>query len=129
MRLLEYIAMLEFWFNPQTPLFKKLMILMIAIIVAIVMYINFPMPITLIYLFLSVGIIFLICRWCKLNITRNNPRQLLYRVFIWIPLALLCAIIFMKAQQNLLTWGIEGIAFMVISICICSPQTILKKCK
>ena len=116
--------MLEFWFNPTLSKTQKLLFLTITIIIAIGLYWVSPMPIALIGLFLGVGIVFLICRFCKINITQNNPRHLLYRVFTWIPLALLCAIFFLKAPDHLLDWGIQGIAFMVMSICVCSAHKI-----
>lgn len=119
--------MLEFWFDPHTSLVQKLCILIFAVIVAVSLYLYFPMPNTLILFFIGAGIVFLICRLCKIYLVKNNPRLILYRVFTWIPLAFLCAIIFVKAFENLLTWGIQGIAIMVISICLFSPQVLFKK--
>lgn len=114
--------MLEFWFNQTIPIFKRLVILLVAILIAIGTYFFAPMPPALMGLFMMVGVIFIICRLCKKYLTNNDPRKLLYRLFTWIPLALLCAVIFMKALDHLLEWGIQGIAIMVITICICSPQ-------
>lgn len=114
--------MLEFWFNPTLSRTQKLLFLAVTILIAIGLYWFSPMPIGLVGLFLGIGVVFLICRFCKINITQNNPRHLLYRVFTWIPLALLCAIFFLKAPDHLLDWGIQGLAFMVISICVCSPH-------
>ena len=119
--------MLEFWFNPDISFARKLWILIIAIAVAVGLYLKAPMPMTLMGLFGLTGLIFIICRFCKLYLTDNDPRKLLYRVFTWIPLALLCAIIFMKAINHLLEWGVQGIAIMVITICILSPQVFFKK--
>lgn len=112
--------MLEFWFNRNNSKLHKLLFLVIAIFIAITLHYLFPMPINLTLLFIGAGVIFLICRFCKIHITKNNPKELLYRVFTWIPLAFLCAIIFTHATQNILDWGIQGIVQMIITICILS---------
>ncbi|MBF7688881.1 hypothetical protein [Acinetobacter rathckeae] len=119
--------MLEFWFDPHTSIAQKLSILILAIIIAVALYLYAPMPTALILFFLGAGVIFLICRLCKIYLVKNDPRLWLYRVFTWIPLAFLCAIIFVKAFDHLLTWGVQGIAIMVVSICVFSPHVLLKK--
>ncbi|MCF9033454.1 hypothetical protein [Acinetobacter nectaris] len=119
--------MLEFWFNHTIPTHRKLFFLTTAIILAYIFYQFSPMPYPLIALFIGAGIIFLICRFCKTYITSNNPKNLLYRVFTWIPLAFLCAVIFTHATQNLLDWGIQGILQMIITICVFSPQALFQK--
>lgn len=119
--------MLDFWFNPAVSKLQKLLFLGINILIAVGLYLLSPMPTPLIGLFLGVGIIFLICRFCKIHLTSNNPRHLLYRIFTWIPLALLCAIFFLKAPDHLLDWGIQGLAFMVIGICVCSLHMLKNK--
>ena len=39
---------------------------------------------------------FLICRYFKLHFAQSNPTGLLYRLFTWVPIALLFALIFVK---------------------------------
>ncbi|MEB3754657.1 hypothetical protein [Acinetobacter sp. MD2(2019)] len=119
--------MLEFWFNPALSFASKIWIFIIATALSIGLYLTAPMPIGLILLFAATGLIFVICRFCKLHLTDNDPRKLLYRVFTWIPLALLCALLFLKTINHLLEWGIQGIAIMVMSICLLSPQALFKK--
>ncbi|MBF7683296.1 hypothetical protein I2F27_08140 [Acinetobacter sp. B5B] len=119
--------MLEFWFNPYTSLARKLCTLILAVIIAVSLHQYFPMPTTLQLLFVGAGIMFLVCRLCKIYVVKNDPRLLLYRVFTWIPLSFLCAIIFVKAFDQLLMWGIQGIAIMVISICLLSPHVLFQK--
>lgn len=119
--------MLEFWFNPDISFARKLWILLIAIAIMVGLHLKAPMPVALMGLFAMTGLVFLVCRFCKLHLTDNDPRKLLYRVFTWIPLALLCALIFMKAMNHLLEWGVQGIAIMVVTICIFSPQVLFKK--
>ncbi|MEB3768180.1 hypothetical protein [Acinetobacter sp. MD2] len=119
--------MLEFWFDPNITVARKLCIFITAIILSLGLYLKAPLPITLAGLFAGTGLIFLICRFCKLNLTNGDSRNLLFRVFTWIPLALLCALLFLKTMNHLLEWGIQGIAIMVVSICLFSPQTLFKK--
>lgn len=119
--------MLEFWFNPNSALSQKILIIAIATITAIGLHLYAPMPSALALLFIAAGIVFLICRFCKIHIIKNNPQLLLYRVFTWIPLAFLCAILFVKALEQLLPWGIQGLAITVLTICLLSPQVLFKK--
>ncbi len=87
--------MLEFWFNKQVPSFKKLMILIIPLNLYWVISIS---TITVRYYFNVYGNwgYFLICRYFKLHFAQSNPTGLLYRLFTWVPIALLFALIFVK---------------------------------
>lgn len=119
--------MLEFWFNTQVPTFKKLVILIITLLICIALYQYQPLPLDTILMFTGTGVIFLICRYFKLHFAQSNPTGLLYRLFTWIPIALLFALIFVKAMPNLLIWGVQGIAFMALAAFIFSPQSIFNK--
>lgn len=119
--------MLEFWFNTQVPTFKKLMILIITLLICIALYQYQPLPLDTILMFTGTGVIFLICRYFKLHFAQKNPTGLLYRLLTWVPIALLFALIFVKAMPNLLIWGIQGIAFMALAVFIFSPQSLFNK--
>lgn len=118
--------MLEFWFDTQVPTFKTS---------------DFDYYATYLYCAISIPTTafryhfnvywnwgnFLICRYFKLHFAQSNPTGLLYRLFTWIPIALLFALIFVKAMPNLLIWGVQGIAFMALAAFIFSPQSLFKK--
>ena len=70
---------------------------------------------------------FLICRYFKLHFAQSNPTGLLYRLFTWVPIALLFVLIFVKTMPNLLIWGVQGIAFMALAAFIFSPQSLFNK--
>jgi hypothetical protein len=79
-------------------------------------------------MFMGTGIVFLICRYCKTHFASSNPAGLLYRLFTWIPLALLLALIFMHLKTgDILIPGAQGIGFMVLSICLFSPLSLLNQ--
>ncbi len=113
--------MFEFWFDPKTTRSRRIFILIITAIVAYVLYRMKPLSPDAILMFLGTGVIFLICRYCKINFAAHKTTGLLYRLFTWIPIALLLALIFMKAQQELLMQGVQGICFMALAAFILSP--------
>ncbi|OTG64700.1 hypothetical protein [Acinetobacter silvestris] len=118
--------MLEFWFNPQTSLTKKLLILIVIAITTAVLYTIQPLTIAAILMFLGTGIIFLICRYCKTHFTAQNPSGLVYRLLTWIPIALLIALIFKNMQNGeILMPGAQGIGFMALAVCLFSPLSLL----
>ena len=119
--------MLEFWFDSQISTFKKLLILLISLAIAIGLYRYQPLALDSILMFSGTGIIFLICRYLKLYFAQNNPTGLLYRLLTWVPIALLFALLFAKALPNLLIWGVQGIAFMALAVFIFSPQSLFNK--
>lgn len=120
--------MLEFWFNPQVSIFRKLMIFVGIAIVTGVLYWMEPLKLDAILMFLGTGIIFLICRYCKLHFAAQNPTGLLYRLLTWIPIALLISLIFMHMKEGeILIPGAQGIGFMALAICLFSPLSLLNK--
>ncbi|WP_216935261.1 MULTISPECIES: hypothetical protein [unclassified Acinetobacter] len=120
--------MLEFWFNPQVSVLKKLFIFIVIATAAAVLYWMEPLPLDAILMFVGTGIIFLICRYCKIHFASKNPTGLLYRLLTWIPIALLLALIFMNMQQGeILIPGAQGIAFMALAICLFSPLSLLNQ--
>ena len=122
--------MLEFWFNPQVSVLKKLLIFIVIAATAAGLYWMEPLPLDSILMFVGTGIIFLICRYCKLHCARKNPTGLLYRLLTWIPIALLIALVFMNMQQGeILIPGAQGIAFMALAICLFSPLSLLNQNK
>ena len=120
------INMLEFWFSSDISRSKKFLILIITLLIALGVYRYHPLPLDVILMFAGTGIIFLICRYLKQHFAQNNPTGLLYRLLTWIPIALLLALLFMKTMNNLMWWGIQGIAFMALAVFVFSPQFLLK---
>ncbi|MCY1161605.1 hypothetical protein D9M71_14010 [compost metagenome] len=120
--------MLEFWFNPQVSTLRKLMIFIVITIATGVLYWMEPLKLDAILMFLGTGIIFLICRYCKIHFAAQNPTGLLYRLLTWIPIALLMSLIFMHMQDGeILIPGAQGIGFMALAICLFSPLSLLNK--
>jgi len=109
--------MLEFWFNPQVSILKKLLFFVVIAAIAVGLYWMEPLPLDAILMFAGTGIIFLICRYCKIHFAAKNPTGLFYRVLTWIPIALLISLIFMNMKQGeILLPGAQGIAFMALAI-------------
>ncbi|OAL79486.1 hypothetical protein [Acinetobacter sp. SFA] len=122
--------MLEFWFNPQVSILKKLLIFIVIAMAAAGLYWMEPLPLDAILMFIGTGIVFLICRYCKIHFASKNLTGLLYRLLTWIPIALLLALIFMNMQQGeILIPGAQGIAFMALAICLFSPLSLLNQNK
>ena len=120
--------MLEFWFNPQVSILRKLMIFIVIAIATGVLYWRQPLKLDAILMFLGTGIIFLICRYCKIHFAAQNPTGLLYRLLTWIPIALLMSLIFMHMQDGgILIPGAQGVGFMALAICLFSPLSLLNK--
>ena len=120
--------MLEFWFNPQVSILRKLMLFIVIAIATGVLYWMQPLKLDAILMFLGTGIIFLICRYCKIHFAAQNPTGLLYRLLTWIPIALLMSLIFMHMQDGeILIPGAQGIGFMALAICLFSPLSLLNK--
>ena len=122
--------MLEFWFNPQVSLLKKLLFFVVIAAIAVGLYWMEPLPLDAILMFAGTGIIFLICRYCKIHFAAKNPTGLFYRILTWIPIALLISLIFMNMKQGeILLPGAQGIAFMALTICLFSPLSLLNQNK
>ncbi|WP_180096746.1 MULTISPECIES: hypothetical protein [unclassified Acinetobacter] len=122
--------MLEFWFNPQVSILKKLLIFIVIAATAAGLYWMEPLPLDSILMFVGTGIIFLICRYCKIHFASKKPTGLLYRLLTWIPIALLIALVFMNMRQGeILIPGAQGIAFMALAICLFSPLSLLNQNK
>ena len=120
--------MLEFWFNPQVSVLKKLLIFIVIAVTAAVLYWMEPLPLDAILMFVGTGVIFLICRYCKIHFASKNPTGLLYRLLTWIPIALLLALIFMHMKEGeILIPGAQGIGFMALAICLFSPLSLLNQ--
>ena len=120
--------MLEFWFNPQVSIFRKLMIFIVIAIATGVLYWMEPLKLDAILMFLGTGIIFLMCRYCKIHFAAQHPTGLLYRLLTWIPIALLMSLIFMHMQEGeILIPGAQGIGFMALAICLFSPLSLLNQ--
>lgn len=120
--------MLEFWFNPQISVVKKFLIFALIAIATAVLYWIEPLKLDAILMFLGTGVIFLICRYCKIHFASKNPTRLFYRVLTWIPIALLLALIFMHMKDGeILIPGAQGIGFMALAICLFSPLSLLNQ--
>lgn len=117
--------MLEFWFDPKVSITRKLMIFLCIAIVTAILYLRHPLTLDVILMFLAVGIIFLICRYCKVHFLAQRPRHILTRLSTWLPIALLLALIFAHAQTSLLQLGAQGIGFMALAVCLFSPLSLL----
>ena len=68
--------MLEFWFDSQISPLKKLMLLIAILAVTVLLYFKQPLELDAILMFLATGLIFLICRYCKLNYAIKKPTGL-----------------------------------------------------
>ena len=80
--------MLEFWFDPTVSILKKIGFLILLTAVSIGLYLYQPLTAENILFFAGTGIIFLICRYCKIHFASKNPTGFFYRLLTWIPLAL-----------------------------------------
>ncbi len=120
--------MLEFWFNPQVSILKKILIFVMIAVVTAGLYWMEPLKLDAILMFLGTGVIFLICRYCKAHFASKNPTGMLYRLLTWIPIALLLALIFMHMKEGeILIPGAQGIGFMALAICLFSPLSLLNQ--
>jgi hypothetical protein len=120
--------MLEFWFNPAISMLKKIMLFSVIAIATAVLYVMEPLALDAILMFLGTGIIFLICRYCKIHFFADRPTALVYRVLTWIPIALLLALIFMNMKNGeILLPGAQGLGFMALAICLFSPLSLLNQ--
>lgn len=120
--------MLEFWFNPQTSLVKKLLILSVIAVTTAILYKIQPLAVDAILMFFGTGIIFLICRYCKIHFAAKKPAGMLYRLLTWIPIAIVLALIFKNMQgSEILIPGAQGIGFMALAVCLFSPLSLMHK--
>lgn len=120
--------MLEFWFNPQISLLKKIIFFVLLAVVTAGLYWIEPLKLDAILMFLGTGVIFLICRYCKIHFASQNPTGLLYRLLNWIPIALLLALIFMHMNNGeILLPGAQGLGFMALAVCVFSPLSLLNQ--
>ena len=120
--------MLEFWFDPRVATLHKFLFFILLAVIAAVLYWIDPLPLQAILMFIGTGLIFLICRYCKIHFAAKNPTGLLYRVLIWIPIALFLSLIFMHMKDGeILLPGAQGLAFMALAICLFSPLSLLNQ--
>ena len=120
--------MLEFWFDSKTSVTKKLVLLILIAAAAIGLYIMQPMALQDMLLFAGTGIIFLICRYCKLHFFANNIRSIFYRLLTWLPIALLLALVFKNMNNGeILIPGALGISIMALAVCLFLPLSLLHK--
>lgn len=120
--------MLEFWFNPQISVLNKLFQFIAVAVITGILYWMSPLALNSILMFLGTGIIYLICRYCKIHFAAKKPTGLLYRTLIWIPIALVLALIFMNMKNgDILLAGAQGIGFMTLAICLFSPLSLLNQ--
>lgn len=107
--------MLEFWFDPKTSVAKKIVLLILIAAAAVGLYIMQPMALQDILLFAGTGVIYLICRYCKLHFFANNLRSIFYRLLTWLPIALLLALIFKNMNNGeILIPGALGIIIIAL---------------
>ena len=120
--------MLEFWFNPSVSVLKKILFFIAMAVLTGVLYWMEPLTLQAILMFMGTGVIFLICRYCKIHFAAKNPTGLLYRLLTWIPIALLLALVFINMNKGeILIPGAQGIGFMALVICLLSPISLLNK--
>ena len=120
--------MLEFWFNPNVSILKKLGFFILISVATALLYWMDPLSLDAILMFLGTGVIFLICRYCKIHFASKNPTGMLYRLFTWIPIALLLSLIFMHMKNGeILIPGAQGLGFMALAICLFSPLSLLNQ--
>ena len=122
--------MLEFWLNPSVSVLKKILFFIAMAVLTGVLYWMEPLTLQAILMFMGTGVIFLICRYCKIHFAAKNPTGLLYRLLTWIPIALLLALVFINMNKGeILIPGAQGIGFMALAICLLSPISLLNKNK
>lgn len=117
--------MLEFWFDPRVVISRKFILLAVLACITVALYFLSPLRPAAILMFLVTGLVFLICRYCKIHFvqTQNFVARLLH----WIPIALLIACIFTQFKHgDVLILGMQGIGFMALSVCLFSPFSLLK---
>ena len=120
--------MLEFWFNSQISVLKKLFLFISIAIVTGILYWMAPLSLDAVLMFLGTGVVYLICRYCKIHFAAKKPTGMLYRILTWIPIALVLALIFKNMQNGeLLLAGAQGLGFMALSICLFSPLSLLNQ--
>lgn len=120
--------MLEFWFNPQVSIIKKIMIFLVLLLATGVLYWIEPLKLDAILMFLGTGIIFLICRYCKIHFAANKTTGFIYRLLTWIPIALLLTLVFINMKDGeILLPGAQGLGFMALAICLFSPLSLLNQ--
>lgn len=120
--------MLEFWFNPSVSVLKKILFFIAMTILTGALYWMEPLTLQAILMFMGTGVLFLICRYCKIHFAAKNPTGLLYRLLTWIPIALLLALVFINMNKGeILIPGAQGIGFMALAICLLSPISLLNK--
>ena len=120
--------MLEFWFNPSVSVLKKILFFIAMVVLTGVLYWMEPLTLQAILMFMGTGVIFLICRYCKIHFAAKNPTGLLYRLLTWIPIALLLALVFINMNRGeILIPSAQGIGFMALAICLLSPISLLNK--
>ena len=120
--------MLEFWFNPSISVLKKILFFIAMTILTGALYWMEPLTLQAILMFMGTGVIFLICRYCKIHFAAKNPTGLLYRLLTWIPIALLLALVFINMNKGeILIPRAQGIGFMALAICLLSPISLLNK--
>lgn len=120
--------MLEFWFDPRVATLHKFFFFICVAVITAVLYWLDPLPLQAILMFIGTGVIFLICRYCKIHFAAKNPTGLLYRLLLWIPIALLLSLIFMHMKDGeILLPGAQGLTFMALAICIFSPLSLLNQ--
>lgn len=118
--------MLEFWFDSKTSILKKLAIFVVIAVATALLYRMQPLSYNAILMFVATGVVFLICRYCKLHFAAKNPTGILYRILTWVPIALLLALIFKNMTQGeILIPGAQGIGFMALAVCLFSPFSLL----
>ncbi|WP_179998670.1 hypothetical protein [Acinetobacter sp. YH12239] len=118
--------MLEFWFDPKVSIQHKALFFILIASATATLYWMQPLNFDAILMFVGTGIVFLICRYCKIHFASHHPTGLMYRLFTWIPIALLLALIFMHAKDGeILLPGAQGLGFMALSICLFSPLSLL----
>ncbi|WP_180028342.1 hypothetical protein [Acinetobacter sp. YH16032] len=118
--------MLEFWFDPKVSIQHKALFFILIASATATLYWMQPLNFDAILMFVGTGIVFLICRYCKIHFASHHPTGLMYRLFTWIPIALLLALIFMHAKDGeILLPGVQGLGFMALSICLFSPLSLL----
>ena len=89
------------------------------------LYLLTPLAFSAILMFLGTGLIFLICRYCKIHCPQWP--QLLLRLLHWLPIACLAAVIFMQFKHgDILILGTQGIGFMALAVCVFSPFSLRK---
>lgn len=115
--------MLNFWFSPYISHLQKFFMCLGVLILTGFSYLKAPMPIETLIPFFLIGLFFVISYHLQNLFKLQFSQRWLARLLRWIPLAILCALIFQQlGRPYFFAWGILGLGTVALTIFLLSPQ-------